>query len=187
MSRLPDVYAYHIEVQTLHLTKPCVDSFELMYLAFKQHCPAMFPHYTCMLAYSDTYYRAKQDLETSLSMDGWEGVGVKALGSLSLSEVRKMLIDVAWREVMDSWWEEAESQSKLVEERMLMKKECKAWCVKVKCKRRGMILAKLRGGTARLEFEMHGQMAGWEKRIDCVQELSKWRSGGCGALGDAMC
>ena len=34
---------------------------------------------------------------------------------------------------------------------------------------------------------MHGQMAGWEKRIDCVQELSKWRSGGCGALGDVMC
>ena len=150
------------------------DSFELMYLVFKQHCPAIFPHYTCMLAYSVTYYyKARQDLERSLSMDGWEGVGVKALGSLSLKEVRKMLIDVAWREVMDSWWEEAGSQSKLVEERMLMKKECKAWCVKVKCKRRGRILAKLRGGTARLEVEMLAQLAGWEKRIDCVQELSK--------------
>ena len=84
-------------------------------------------------------------------MDGWEGVGVKALGSLSLSEVRKMLMVVAWREVVDSWREEAESQSKLVEERMLMKKECKVWCVEVKCKRRRRILAKLRGGTARLE------------------------------------
>ena len=127
------------------------DSFELMYLTFKQHCPAMLPHYSCMLAYSDTYYRARQDLETSLSMDGWEGVGVKTLGSSSLSEVRKMLMVVAWREVVDSWREEAGSQSKLVEVRMLMKKECKAWCVKVKCKRRRRILAKLRGGTARLE------------------------------------
>ena len=68
-----------------------------------------------------------------------------------MSEVRKMLMVVAWREVVDSWREEAGSKSKLVEVRMLMKKECKAWCVKVKCKRRRRILAKLRGGTARLE------------------------------------
>ena len=90
-----------------------------------------------------------------------------------------MLMDVAWREVVDSWREEAGSQSKLVEVRMLMKKECKAQLVEVKCKRRGRILVKLRGGTARLEVEMHGQMAGWEKRRDCVQELivkvEKWR------------
>ena len=65
-----------------------------------------------------------------------------------------MLRDVAWREVVDSWREEVESQSKLVEVRKLIEKECKARCVCVKCKRRRRILAKLRGGTARLDIEM---------------------------------
>ena len=80
-----------------------------------------------------------------------EGMVVEALQSLSMSEVLK---DVAWRQVVDGWREEAESQSKLVEVMKLIEKECKAQCVEVKCKRRKWILAKLRGGTARLEVEM---------------------------------
>ena len=47
-------------------------------------------------------------MERSLNMYGWEGIRVEALSRLSLSEVRQMLRDVAWREVMDSWREEAE-------------------------------------------------------------------------------
>lgn len=84
-------------------------------------------------------------------MDGWEGVGVKALGSLSLSKVGKIPMNIAWREVVDSWREVAGSQSKLVEVRMLKEKECKAWCVEVKSKRERRILANFRGGTTRLE------------------------------------
>ena len=97
--------------------------------------------------------RWRQDLERSLNMYGWEGIRVEALSRLSLSEVRQMLRDVAWREVMDSWREEAGSRSKLVEVRKLIEKECKARCVEVKCRRRRRILAKLRGGTAGLEVE----------------------------------
>ena len=84
-------------------------------------------------------------------MYGWEGMGVQALRSLSMSEVREVretLRDVAWREVVDSWREEAGRQSKLVEV-----KKCKAQCIEVKCKRRRKILAKLRGGTEGLEVE----------------------------------
>ena len=96
--------------------------------------------------------RWRKDLERNLNMYGREGIRVEALSRLSLSEVRQMLRDVAWREVMDSWREEAGSHSKLVEVRKLIEKECKARCVEVKCKRR-RILAKLRGGTAGLEVE----------------------------------
>ena len=97
--------------------------------------------------------RWRQDLERSLNMYGWKGIRVEALSRLSLSEVRQMLRDVAWREVMDSWREEVGSRSKLVEVRKLIKKECEARCVEVKCRRRRRILAKLRGGTAGLEVE----------------------------------
>ena len=93
-------------------------------------------------------------MERSLNMYRWEGIRVEALSRLSLSEVRQMLRDVAWREVMNSWREEVGSRSKLVEVimRKLIEKECKARCVEVKCRRR-RILAKLRGGTAGLEVE----------------------------------
>ena len=52
--------------------------------------------------------RWRQDLERSLNMYGWEGIRVDTLSRLSLSEVRQMLRDVAWREVMDSWRERRE-------------------------------------------------------------------------------
>lgn len=54
---------------------------------------------------------------------------------------------------MDNWREEfkAGSQSELVEVRKIMEKECKGWCVEVKCKKRRWILTKLRGGTTRSE------------------------------------
>ena len=45
----------------------------------------------------------RQDLEKSLRMFGWEGLRAEGLNSLSMSEVRQMLRDVAWREAMDSW------------------------------------------------------------------------------------
>ena len=46
-------------------------------------------------------------METGLRMFGWEGLRAEVLSSLSMSEVRQMLRDVAWREVVDSWWKEA--------------------------------------------------------------------------------
>ena len=49
---------------------------------------------------------------------------------------------------MDNWREEfkAGSQSELVEVRKIMEKECKGWCIEVKCKKRRWILTKLRDG-----------------------------------------
>lgn len=66
-----------------------------------------------------------------------------------------------------------------------MEKVYKAQCVEVKCKRRRKLLAKLRGGTAQLEVEM-SRWQGCEQRRHVVQELSKWRGGGCGALSDKL-
>ena len=73
--------------------------------------------------------------------------------SLSMSEVRQMLRDVAWREAMDSWKEEARSHSKLAEVQKLIEKGYEARCVEVKCKWRRRVLVQLRGGTAALEVE----------------------------------
>ena len=38
-----------------------------------------------------------------LTMFGWEGLRAEGLNSLSMSKVRQMLRDVAWREAVDSW------------------------------------------------------------------------------------
>ena len=92
----------------------------------------------------------RQDLEKSLRMFGWEAEG---LNSLSMSEVRQMLRDGAWREAMDSWKEEARSHSKLAEVQKLIEKGYEARCVEVKCKWRRRVLVQLRGGTAALEVE----------------------------------
>ena len=56
----------------------------------------------------------------------------EGLNSLSMSEVRQMLRDVAWREAMDSWKEEARSHSKLAEVQKLIEKGYEARCVEVK-------------------------------------------------------
>ena len=71
------------------------------------------------------------------------------LNSLSMSEVRQMLRDVAWREAVDCWREEARSHSKLAE----VQKGYEVRCVEVKCKWRRRGLVQLRGGTAALEVE----------------------------------
>ena len=127
-----------------------------------------------MMEVMELEYRVqlKQDLEISLNMYGWEGMRVEALSRLSLSEVRQMLRDVAWREVIDSWREEAGSRSKLVEVRKLIEKECQARRVEVKC-RRTRILTKLRDGTAGLEVETgRWQGVSREERLckDCQSE-----------------
>ena len=61
----------------------------------------------------------------------------EGLNSLSMSEVRQMLRDVAWREAVDSWREEARGHSKLAEVQKLIEKGYEVQCVEVKCRRRG--------------------------------------------------
>ena len=51
-------------------------------------------------------------MEKGLRMFGWEGLRAEGLNSLSKSEVRQMLRNVAWREAVNSWREEARSHSK---------------------------------------------------------------------------
>ena len=65
-------------------------------------------------------------------MFGWEGLRAEGLNSLSMREVRQMLRDVAWREAVDNWREEARSHSKLAELQKLIEKGYEAWCVQVK-------------------------------------------------------
>ena len=74
-------------------------------------------------------------LGMKLRMCGWERLRAEGLNSLSMSEVRQMLRDVAWREAVDSWREEARSHSKLAEVQKLIEKGYEARCVEVK--RRG--------------------------------------------------
>ena len=46
-------------------------------------------------------------------MFGWDGVSVEDLRGLSMGEVRKVLMDVVWREVRDEWKKEAQRRPKL--------------------------------------------------------------------------
>ena len=73
--------------------------------------------------------------------------------SLSMNQVKQMLKDVAWRQIVESWRVEVKSHSKLVEVYKLMEKGCKSRCVEVKCKKKRRIMTKLRGGTAGLGIE----------------------------------
>ena len=99
--------------------------------------------------------RWKQDLERSLRKFGWGRLGTEGLSSLSMNQVKQMLKDVAWRQVMESWRVEAKSHSKLVEMYKLMEKGCKSRCVEVKCKKKRRIMTKLKGGTAGLWHVEH--------------------------------
>ncbi len=59
-------------------------------------------------------------MDKSLRMFGWEGLRAEELNSLSMSEVRQMLRNVAWREAVDSCREEARSPLKLAEVQKLI-------------------------------------------------------------------
>ena len=94
-----------------------------------------------------------QNLKKCLEMFGWDGVSVEDLRGLSMGEVRKVLMDVVWREVRGEWKKEAQRRPKLEIIGRLIEKECEGRCMMVKCKRRRRWLMKLRGGTAELGVE----------------------------------
>ena len=94
-----------------------------------------------------------QNLKQSLKMFGWGAIWVEDLRGLSMGEVRKVLMDVAWREVRGGWKKEAQRHPKLEGIGSLMEQECEGRGMMVKCKRRRRRLVKLRGGTAELEVE----------------------------------
>ena len=94
-----------------------------------------------------------QNLKNCLEMFGWDGVSVEDLRGLSMGEVRKVLMDVVWREVRGEWKKEAQRRPKLEIIGRLIEKECEGRCMMVKCKRRRRWLMKLRGGTAELGVE----------------------------------
>ena len=68
-------------------------------------------------------------------------------------EVRKVLMDVVWREVRGEWKKAAQRRPKLEIIGRLIEKQCEGRCMMVKCKRRRRWLMKLRGGTAELGVE----------------------------------
>ena len=68
-------------------------------------------------------------------------------------EVRKVLMDVVWKEVRGEWKKEAQRRPKLDIIGRSIEKECEGRCMMVKCKRRRRWLMKLRGGTAELGVE----------------------------------
>ena len=69
-----------------------------------------------------------------------------------MGEVRKLLMDLVWREVRGEW-KESQRRPKLEIIGRLIEKEDEGRCMMVKCKRRRRWLMKLRGGTAELGVE----------------------------------
>ena len=94
-----------------------------------------------------------QNLKQSLEMFGWGAICVEDLRGLSMGEVRKVLMDVAWREVRGGWKKEVQRHPKLEVVGSLIEQECEGHGMMVKCKRRRRRLVKLRGGMAELEVE----------------------------------
>ena len=82
---------------------------------------------------------------------GWACVKGTELENLVMTKIGMMLRDSAWREVKWKWEVEAQHRLKLGVMQRLLVHEIKDRCMDVKCKRLGMILAMLRGGTAALE------------------------------------
>ena len=68
-----------------------------------------------------------------------------------MGEVRKVLIDVAWREVRGGWKKEVQGHPKLDIIGSLIEKEYEGRCMMVKCKRRKRWLVNLRRRMAELE------------------------------------
>ena len=54
-----------------------------------------------------------QNLKKCMEMFGWDGVTVEDLRGLSMGEVRKVLMDVVWREVRGEWKKEVQRHPKL--------------------------------------------------------------------------
>ena len=75
-------------------------------------------------------------MKQSLEMFGWGAISVEDLRSLLMGEVRKVLMDVAWREVRGGWKKEAQRPPKLEVVGSLMEQECEGRGMMVKCKRR---------------------------------------------------
>ena len=66
-----------------------------------------------------------------LEMFGWDGVSEEDLRGLSTGEVRKVLMDVVWREVRGEWKKEAQRRPKLEIIGRLIEKECEGRCMMV--------------------------------------------------------
>ena len=89
-----------------------------------------------------------QNLEGNLRMFGRGGMSSDALEGLSMGEVKKVLMEVAWREVRGVCRQEAQRHPKLQLIGRLMEKECegRGMMVTSKMRRRSLRLVKLRGG-----------------------------------------
>ena len=93
------------------------------------------------------------DLEQSLREFGWDGMKVKDVERVSMTEIKQMMIDIAWREGKKLWDGEMQNHVKLKTLQKLMEDECKTRCMDVNDRRLRRILARLRGGTAALRIE----------------------------------
>ena len=94
-----------------------------------------------------------------------------------MGEMKKVLMEVAWREVRGVWRQEAQRQPMIGLIGRLMEKEWESRGMMVKGKTRKRRLVKLRGGTAELAVETgRWRVLRREERIckNCI-EVERWR------------
>ena len=85
---------------------------------------------------------------------GWSGMEVDAVRSLSDSEIREMLVSVAWRNVTSVMNKDMEEKPKLRILKEIADLKLESRCALVKKKRERSMLMKLRGGTAAFQVEV---------------------------------
>ena len=105
-----------------------------------------------------------EDLKDSLEKFGWSSGVMEKRESVSLGEVGCMLRNCRWREVKRAWTMEAEVRSKLGMVKNLIEGRCRARCVQVVRKELRQVMAKLKGGTAKLRVET-GKWIGFKASI----------------------
>ena len=115
---------------------------------------------------------------------GWSGMEVDAVRSLSDSEIREMLVSVAWRNVTSVMNKDMEEKPKLRILKEIADLKLESRCALVKKKRERSMLMKLRGGTAAFQVEV-GRWRG-VKREERICRVSEWRDRRCLPLAAAM-
>ena len=85
---------------------------------------------------------------------GWKDMSGGVVMELSETEVKCMLLSVAWRNVKDEWRKEVHNKPKLFMMKLIGECEMESSCALLKSIAERRMMLKLRGGTAAFQIEM---------------------------------
>ena len=100
---------------------------------------------------------------------GWQDMSGGVVRELSGTEVKCMLLSVAWSNVKDEWRKEVHEKPKLSMMKLIGKCEVELSCALLKTKAERRMMLKLRGGTAAFQIGM-GRWRGMKREERVCKE-----------------